>query len=617
MASDVSATDSDSINTGTTNVVTNAPPGEDEQQKMLDFQSARVHLDRIIRDWDTEVEDTEIRRKTRKVEIDLEGLRQKGDMDEDETMVPQRLIDSNISREEPPYVNYIKNSRRIALFECLENPFQDSDLIEQEFTRVATYSGWEVPIVKARDGSASHGWDTIEVTYDPTKPGAFALEQIGHDKLLFPKSAIDIQQCPRIIRSYDVTIIQLQKWVKEYGFSGEMVQMMLKPRKETQKENETCRIYKLYFKIDGIVNVAWFCMTDGVTDWLKTPLPFDNGIDDPATGQPKPQTQYPFFVIKYRETEEAKIFDTKGRIFLDENKQEAQTALWSAFINGMNRASTVFASPDTDDGSGTSLKEIEDVLLRGGRILSKPMRFWHMDYPDPVVLRTLQYGEVSNDQETNQVNFAAMNREDSRKTAKEIGAAQQQQSLLNSVQLTLFSTFIREIYSYAWLITQSQALQNKFTFLRIQVPQMNPMTNQPMIGQDGQPVMQWVNNMQVIAMTYSIRAAGDVDVIQKQETEQKMQQDWPVVSNTPIANDFLINYLKIRYPDRGDAYAKTLGQVDQINQMKQLVGKLGTVLAGVLKDAPQAVNGLSMQEKQDLQQTMQEAAQISGMQPPK
>ncbi len=604
----------------TTNVVSTNPQNENEQDKMLVFRDARVHLERIIQDWREEVEDTEVRRKTRKVEIDIEALRQKQEVDEDETFIPVRLIDNNIIREQPPYINYLKNSRRLAVFECLSNPEFDVDLIEQAFTKVSTYTSWETPYFKCLDGSQAHGWDAIEVVFDSNKPGNFALEHIGHDKLFFPRSSIDIQQSPRIIRCYDVTILQLQDWVINYSFDSEQVENIRKTRRETQKENETVRLYKLFFKKDKVVFVAWFTITDGVTDWLKQPTELYIGVDE-QTGNgfvPKPITQYPIFILPYREMEEAQITAHKGRVFLDEAKQEAQTALWSSFVNGMNRASNLYASPAQEDGSGASLKELEDVILRGGRVMSKPINFWSPPYPDPVVLRTLQFADVSNDNESGNVNFAAINREDSRKTAKEIGAAQNQQSLLNSVQLTLFSTFIRQIVNFTWLIVQSQALQNKIAFLQVktQQPKINPIIGIPIVNpQTGQPEVEevWVNDTKSISLLFSLRAAGDVDVIQKQELEAKMQQDWPVIASTPLASVFMTDYVKLRYPDKGDRYALALQNTDQMNALKGMVGRLSTILEGAIKQHPEMLDTISPQEKSQVAQLLQESKQVTGV----
>lgn len=588
-------------------VTTSTPPEqqENEQNKMLQFSSAEIHLRRIVQDWQEEITDTEQRRKTRKLEIDVEALRQKGEVDEDETLIPIRMIDNNIIQEQPPYINYLKNSRRLGIFDCLEDPALNCDLIEQEFTKVSTYTGWETPYFKCLDGSQAHGWDAVEIIFDKEKPGNFAIEHIGHDKLLFPRSAIDIQKSLRVIRQFDVTLLQLYNWIKEFGFNEEQVNILRNVRKETQKENETCRIYKLFFKLDKVVYVAWFSLENGVRDWLKTPTPLYLGIDSQQenTFVPTPISFYPIVILPYRETEEPQITSHKGRVFLDEARQEAMTALWSSFVNGQNRASQVFASPSQEDGSGASLKELEDVVLRGGRILNKPMTFWHMDYPDPSVLKTLQYADVSNDKDAGQVNFAAMNREDSRKTAKEIGAAQEQQSLLNSVQLTLFSTFLRQVLNITWLIVQSQALQNNIRFLlipqEVQVP--NPVDpTQPYIDPaTGQPITKtiFVNNKELISKKYSLRAAGDVDVIKRQELEAKMQQDWAVVQNTGLAQAFLTDYIKLRYPDKGDRYAIAM---QQGNPLQMQVQQLTNILSATFKQHPEILQQLSPEDQQQL-----------------
>lgn len=606
--------------TSTPNVVINPQSQDtqiDEQIKFFDFQEARKHLVRLIDDWKTEVEDTETRRKERKVEVDTEDLRQRGDLDEDETLVPRRVIDTNIQREQPAYINYIKNSRRITIFTCDDDPSVNCDMLEQEMTRVATYEAWETPHYKCLDGSQAHGWDAVEVVYDESKPGKFALEQVGHDKLFFPRSTQDIQKCPRIARAYDVTLLQLQDFIKSYSFDATQVNLIRDASRDSQKEAETKRIYKLSLKKDGVVYVGWFSLESGTSDWLKKPEQLYLGID--TQGQdgftPAPVTYYPYFVLPYKLNEEAKIVDYKGRCFYDGPTQEAQTALWSAFVNGMTRASNIFASPGAEDGTGGALRELEDVKMKGGRILSKPVQFWHPDYPDPMVIKALQFAESTNADENNQTNFAAMNRQDSRKTAKEIGAAQEQQQLLNSVQLTLFSTYVRQVYSFAWLIVRSQALQNKISFLRIQQPVQNPAD--PSMGpvidpQTQQPMMQWVNDAKTLNHIFTIRAAGDQDVILADEVAQKMQQDFQLISQTSLKDDFMKDYIKIRYPQFADRYSQILTQNSQLVQMKSLIQRLSVTLDGVLKDAPELVKGLPQQQQADLASMIQEASGITG-----
>jgi len=619
------------------------PPGSDtEQEKMFDFSTAYVHLKRIIDDWNTEVEDTEVRRKTRKVELDVEGLRQKGDLDEDETIVPVRTIDVNIQRELPAYVNYLKNSRRICTFFCLSDPGRDPQHIESDYARGMTYTAWEKPHFKEIDGSATHGWAAVEVVFDSSKPLNCSLEYVAHDKLYWGRTVENFQDAPRIIRAYDVTVTKLREWTKTFGFDPTQVENLLRPRKDTQKENETARIYKVYLKKEGVVYVAWFATTDLVTDWLKAPTQHYVGIkhkvqvptqvpqpdmpvqtpqgiamipQPPQTimqeqWQESPLMQYPIFILPYRESEEPKEVDKKGRCFYDEPKQESQTAILSGYINGLTRASNIYASPAQEDGTGAALKEIEDVILRGGRFMSKPVNFWNPPYPPPETIKALEYMDANNSEETNQVNFATLNREDSRKTAREISAAQQQQQILNSVQLTLYSTHIREVYSFAWLIVQSQALQGEIRFMLIP----NPQFNQQM--PEGPQNLKLINDEDTISQTWELRAAGDVDVVQRAEKIQQMKQDWPVIANTPLAMRFLADLLKLEYPDTGEQYADIVMQADAMQQMKGLLGGLAHIMTAMIQENPQMIRKEPPQNQQQLAQMLQQAAQLSGVPAP-
>lgn len=601
---------------------------EEQKDEVFNFSKARIFLKKLIDDWTDEVKLTDERRKTRDVDINVQALRDSGKLDEDETIIPDRVIDNNITREQPPYINYLKNSRRLSIFTCISNPDINSQRLELEFTQGMSYIGWELPHYKCLDGAQTHGWDSIEVVYDEDKPLHVGLEQVGHDQLFFPRSSLNLQNAPYVLRAYDVTLLQLKKFTDSYGFDKAQVGIIIDSIKNTQRKVETVQIFKRLCKYDGQVYVDWFSIEKGCSDWLKSPAPLFLGIStqvqtlDMATGQPKmvpqdtPIRQYPIYLLPYRETEKPKLIDHKGRVFYDENKQEAQTAVLSAFVNGLTRASNVYASYDTDDGSGGSLQEIENINLTGGRILNKPIRFFHPDYPDPMVLKALQYFDVANDVEMNKPNFAAMNREDSRKTAKEITAAQQEQQLLSSTQLTLFSTHIRAIYNLVWLIVQSQAMQSKIKFLLIkkQKPQINPVLSTPMSGPDGQPMMEdyFENDFETIKQMYDIRAAGDVDVIQKQEKVAQMKQDFPVIANTVLKDDFLAELIRLEYPDTGEKWALKLEQQGgAFEQMKSLVAQLSTYLTGAIQDAPDVLKHLQPNEQAMLTQALQQAQSIT------
>ena len=608
-----------------------------EQEKLFTFSDAKVHLDRLVKDWNEEIHETERRRKVRKVSVNVKELRDGKKLDQDETLIPVRTIDTNISREQPPVINYLINSRRLCVFTCLNDPLQDTQLLETEFTRGMTYSKWVTPFHKCYDGAQVHGSACVEVVYDSKKPLNVGIEYIPHDELLYPRSVRDIQDAPRIIRTYKVTLTKLKKWVREFDFDEAQVSTLVRARKQTQKEIETVTIYKLFFKKEGIVYVAWFSLEHGVADWLKKPAKHYLGIEekikqtiiDPLTGQMSEAESYqdvdidfyPICLLPYKESEEPEISEYKGRVYLDENKQEAQTAILSSFVNGLTRASNIYASPSTEDGTGSSLKEL-DLKLKGGRVLSKPMNFWHPDYPDFQTINALNYFDTANSQETNQVSFAAMNRQDSRKTAKEMSMAENEQMSLNSVQLTLFSTFIREVYSIVWKIVQSQAMRigpdgkpllNFLLKVKSRQKVNTLMPGQPLIDPNTNEVImeQYIeNDFETIGKKYEIRAAGDVDVIQRQQKIAQMKQDWPVIANTPLKDRFLADLMKLQYPDVGEAYAKELEKGSIVNAMQSMIARLGTVLTGFVQQHPEDLQTMDPNSRNELTSLIQQSQQF-------
>ena len=588
---------------------------KEQEENFKEFSKARIFLQRLVNDWNEEITATVERRLTRNIDVDVEALREGGQLDEDETLIPDRVIDTNIQREQPPYINYLKNSRRLAIFNCLSDPDIKAERLELEFTRGMTYPSWETPHFKCLDGAQTHGWDAVEVVFDENLPLHVGLEQIGHDKLFFPITNPDIQAAARVVRAYDVTSVQLKKFVLRNKFDAEQIAIILNAKEDTKNKSETTRIYKEYSKYKGQVHVSWFSLEHGVSKWLKAPMPLYLGIKNPD-GSEAIVKDYPIYLLFYRETEQPKITDHKGRVFLDEYKQEAMTALLSSFINGTYRATQIYASVSQDDGTGSSLKEPSDIKVNGNRVLNKPVNFFHSDYPDPSVLKTLTFMDNSNAQETGQVNFAATNRQDSRKTAKEITSSEQQQALLNSVQLTLFSTYIRGIYNLVWLIVQSQAAQNKIRFLQVKVQQtvMNPITQTPLMNAQGQPQTQeiWVNDYNTINQIYDVRAAGDVDVIQRAEKLQQMERDWPIVSQTVLKDEFLSEMIRLKYPDTGDRWAKLLAsQGTMLSQSQGLVQGFSGIITAILKENPQIQQTMTPQDMQTIQQLLASAQQLT------
>lgn len=617
---------------------------DEEQKSLMDFSTAKIYLTTLVSQWRDEEQRTEAQRLTRDIEFNIDQLRETGDIDDDECFIPERIIDSNIQREMPSYINFLKNSRRIATFQDVLDETYDTDRLEQAFTRGMTYKGWTKPHFKVIDGSMTHAWASVEVVFDERYPLHCCVEYIAHEDLIFPMDAKDIQACSCIVRRYRLTPLQLKGFVTNFGFELEQVNSIIEKHKESRDKDRTINVYKRLCKYNDTVYVSWFSIEGACTDWLKKPMKLYTGIDEKKTvigNVPQnipqydvngvqtgtvtqmvqmPQEQwvavelknYPVFILPYRETEKPLIFDLIGRVFLDKDKQEAQTAIITAFVNRMNRSQKVYASPSSDTvNDGRPAKQLANVQWKDGTIWDKPFTFWSMEPPDPGVLKALEYMDVSNSQDIGQTDYAAMNRVDSRKTAREITAAQQAQGLLDSVDLTLYSEFIREIYSFAWLIVRSQALQSKIKFLQVKNPQLaqNPQVAQSLptgivdsAGTYQQEQSLYVNDMDMLIRQYDIRAAGDVDVIQKQELVQQMSQDWEVIQQTPIASQFLSDLMRLKYPQDGAIYSKLLTEGNPKNQIIQSLGSLVQNLVNMpgikehIAENPQMQQGLKQIE---------------------
>ena len=582
-----------------------------DKDDLLNFITAKVRLERLISEFTIVQQRALENRMERFKDINIRALREKQELKNDQYLLPVRAIESNIRREQPAYINYLKQSRRLLIFRDIVEPLRVTTRLEDEFTRGMTYTSWETAPFKCVDGHQTHGWDAVEVVFDQTKPLHTGIEHIGNDRLVIPIDAQNIQDCEVILRLYTVTAKQLKDLVKNFGFSQEEVDKLLDKQAENKKE-ATIQIYKKFCKYNGIVYVSWFSLQ--CDEWLKPPAPMYIGRRqlqpkvitqdvpmgvNPLTGEPitVPQqitteewvnvdeTLYPIFILPYGETEQVKIVSHKGRVFLDKPKQEAKTANLSQFLNGCQRAAAIY--PSMPPGMEKNIKELQSIKIGDGIIPPIPITYNQQKYPDAVMLNLQQYFDAFDSQEAGQVNFAAINRKDSRKTATEISAATEEAAKLNSVQLALFSTFVREVYSFAWEIVKSRANQNKIIFL------VDPATGQ--------------NDIETINRLYDIRAAGDIDVVKRAELIQQYKEFWPIVANTPLAMPFLARLLKLAFPDEGELYASIITQEDP----RILVGQLVEVLKGSIDTAE--LQALDPQARQNLMMLIEKATMVSSM----
>lgn len=604
-----------------------------KKDKLFNYQSSITRIKSLIDSWRYEREEVESNRRLRSIDLSPKSLRDAGKLLPDETIIPMRMIETNIAREQPHYINYLKNSPRTAAFRCIEDSKFDTQNLESEFTRVMTYPEWDIPFQRCIDGSEVHGIDYVEVVFDPSKPGNVAVEHVGRDNLYYNKDSINLQANDLLIRRYSFSYSQIEAAIYDYQFDSTQAQYITqKCEASPDCEDRNIYIYKVLIKCEKQIYVAWVC-PDLCNEWLKAPqlhyvgiqkkvtvnvpVPMEQLMINPlmvqqqafkkvTTLEDQPLDMFPLFPLVYKETEEQQLSRKKGRVFLDKHKQEGQTVVASAFVNSLVRSSKFFGSVKADAmGNETAAPKQLDAPLVNGGIYDRPIEFWNMPAPDPLMLQSLQYFDVSNSQESGQVNFAVSNRKDSRKTAAEIDAATEQASQLSSTQVSLLSTFLRLVYTFCWKIVQNRAINGHIIFLAQPQPKINMLMQKVEVS--------YVNDQHTLSLTYDVRPAGDIDVIKRQQKMVQLKQDWPVFSATPLASSFLKEIISTAYPEQA---SKWNAELEQASQQAQVIQQLLTLIQKSL--SPDEIAKLPPQDQQLLQQMLanaQQVAQQGGMEP--
>lgn len=615
----------------------NAPPPLTPEEKtayeeLFTFLQAKPYLSELERGFKSEVVRTVANRDRRLIDVDQKVERDRKNIKQSDVLVPMRVIDENIAREKPSYINYLQNSRRLAIFTDRLVPNDKHDDLELAFTRGMQYNDWITTYYKIVDGMQLHGWDWAEVLYDSDKPLHVGVEHIGHDRLEFSLDAEDIQNNIRVSRVYKWTRTQIDTAVKQFGFDPKQADNLknYRQQKDTQTAAVKDQVYtvkKGYFKYQGIVYVCWYSL-DVCDDWLLAPRKFFNGvshqetvmveqspihISHPMTGemvpvqQPPQQTQqwtdtdetsYPIVLYAYEETEQKEISNRKGRAFKDKFKQEVMTTGWSATLNGLNRSTWIMAAKTTPTGRTNS--EMETIEFCDGAILSQPVEFVKMPPPEPMMLQALQLFDTKNAQGMGQMSYAVQNKSSgARTTAKEVDSAEQATNLASTVNITLYSASLRKTMTLSWRIVQSQALQGKIQFFGEY--QQIPSPSVP-----GEMELEFQNNLDAIKRDYDLRPAGDVDVVQRQELISGMMEFWAVVQNTPIAGDFLAELLRIKFAEKGDIWAQKLLAGDPKTVLLQ---QYLQIITGLVQNPKEALS-IGPKEQQSLQTLIQETQQI-------
>lgn len=574
------------------------------QKNLLDLNTANGLFSQYISSHGAVEATTVTNRRLRSNKADVEQMRSAGLLQENQTFIGVRLINQNINQALPPLLSYLKQSPRMATFVPGDNSYLD-----QEFTRVLQYPGWEVPYIELLDGAELNGIGYMMVKADNTKLGGVSMETIPFNEIVYDRRLKSLQDSPAILIKHVITAVSFYHWdsFENFDKNSDAYNAIAKRllSEEVNVIGDDLVIYETFVKVNGFVYRGWYYKDS--RQWLKQPLPFSNGIEesvpevniDPTAMTTEPTyvnkpvhlTYYPIAVKRAEIKENRKHDEAEGRAVEDYHKQEAATTLMTAAVNGCTQAANTMWSPDGANLDGMAPAQLQ-YKIKNNAIWKTPMRAFTAPWPDPMIFKGIEAITQQNAMETNQVAWAVNNRKDSRKTATEIEAAQQQQGMLTGTSALVFSIFLRDVLTMTWPIVQSAAKKGSIKFL---IEVSNPSEKEA-----------------ILSTQYEVKPAGDIDFIEKQQRITNIQQDLPMFQGTPIGQEMMKEYVRLRYPEKYDQWSKILSQGNDT----QLIQGLGQALQAVVTD--EATGQLKPEfaaEAQSFQQLQQAVQQRLAQQP--
>jgi hypothetical protein len=587
-----------------TNPETSAILAQAGQKNLLDLNTANGLFSQYISSHGAVEATTVTNRRLRSNKADVEQMRSAGLLQENQTFIGVRLINQNINQALPPLLSYLKQSPRMATFVPGDNSYLD-----QEFTRVLQYPGWEIPYIEVLDGAELNGIGYMMVKADNTKLGGVSMETIPFNEIVYDRRLKSLQDSPAILIKHVITAVSFYHWdsFENFDKSSDAYKAIAKRllSEEVNVIGDDLVIYETFVKVNGFVYRGWYYKDS--RQWLKQPLPFSNGIEesvpeiniDPMamTSEPtyvnKPVhlTYYPIAVKRSEIKENRKHDEAEGRAVEDYHKQEAATTLMTAAVNGCTQAANTMWSPDGANLDGVAPAQLQ-YKIKNNAIWKTPMKAFTSPWPDPMIFKGIEAITQQNAMENNQVAWAVNNRKDSRKTATEIEAAQQQQGMLTGTAALVFSIFLRDVLTMTWPIVQSDAKKGSIKFL---IEVSDPAEKE-----------------EILSKQYEVKPAGDIDFVEKQQRITNIQQDLPMFQGTPIGQEMMKEYVRLRYPEKYDQWSKILSQGND----SQLIQGLGQALQAVVTD--EATGQLKPEfaaEAQSFQQLQQAVEQRLAQQP--
>lgn len=567
-------------------------------------------------------------RKLRYSEVDVEAQRKAGRIGPDELWVSRHLINNNIMREQPSYIQYITQSQRAVICEDEIDKSNDLTLLDQDLTAKIRYEDWEQDMFPNVDGFQANGYGIMELVEDSSTTGDLSYESVEYADFGFLADSRKIQQLEMTGRWCYFTRTKLTELCgdptkpKDSNWDKTQVDKVLASEPSANvaledyelKDKSLYPIMKVMFRINGVVNVGW-AYAPLCDDWLRKPRPLYIGrrqlIEpqppevNPMTQQPadpnaasmfasfqqakmqamgkfdmtqwaisivaqgmtppsKPsfETMYPYTMFPYLNSENSTISNLKGRVYLDQDAQEAVSSLTSSTITQARRSAGLYGSKDASDPNDDVLMQ-SNITLKPNSIVNSKVSFTYLPSPEPGMFSSIQTLEAANQNESGNVNFAVMNRKDSRKTSEEMKMAQSESQSLDTVQVVNFSIALKKLYGQMSEIIKSRVISGLIIV---------NATVLPLYGRK-----------------FKVKPSGDVDVIEKAQMVETMMNAWPVVKDTACASVFLMDLLEKMFPNNAAKYVKAMSDASaqqnsqQMQMLKSAMEQIKAMAAGIVK----------------------------------
>jgi len=544
------------------------PYSENDSQYIntTEYKKLETRLTQLVSVMDELSAQNTAARKLRYTEIDIESERASSKLQPDELLIPQHIIDANIRREQSSYIQYVTQSPRAVVMQDFQQPANDTSIIERDVTNKIRFDGWQLSMFANIDGFQQNGYGILEVVFDQSKPGNVGHEFVQLGDFGMVSDTKDIQDCEMVVRNYyfsKTMLIAMAEPNSPWKFEKAQVDKVVGKDPPLSNDNigmskdkSLYRIQKVMFRFQGLVHVGWACK-ESADDWLRVPQPLFIGrrelITDPLSGQPQMQgnvpasqdvyeKDYPYYVFPYLISENNTINQLKGRAYLDQDCQTAVTSLLSSFCTAHRRAAGLYFSKDVEDPNDDIMMQ-KNIFFRSGALINSKVTQFQLTPPSADIMSAINALVLGNQQETSQVNFAAQNRKDSRKTAEEIRASTQAANALSTVQVVLFSNALKNVYTAMFDIIQSRVVCG---LLQVQ-PEVAPYYQRK----------------------YIVKPAGDTDVIERQQLLKMMMDSWPVMKETPAGPVFLMDMIARMFPEHSSKYIQIIQQAMQQQQSQQ------------------------------------------------